>query len=481
MEKWVSLVMLGIVAVGVVVAVVLWPRGAEEPEPEALLMEMVDETVSAADEPVADVPEPSPEVVPVAEEQEIEAPEEAEEAVVAEVTKPMDTELPAEDEEGVSVEIALSANDVQEYATIVKGIVRHTRRRDYDGAEEFITSWLEESRGHVLEEQVGYDLERVAKAKGLFAVLEENKYLLQGTTVRAKPKLEGSLVDIDGRVVTLARATMGGEARFAVRIERVYERDFAKLLKLAAPDDFLLNMAVVGMTKGQFDKAYAMLNKAEAAGRDVSEYRTWLQDWEKALLNGGADDAIDEMMDLVAEGDFPEAQSVLWSAKQAYSTTDVFTWVRKDEVEQLAAAIERGMSELKAEEMAAEEAEEEDEDQYFAVTPEEDARVEQLDVPELSENLLSFHGQLVKLSFRARGDIKQVDGSTYRTQLGEGGAFLPVEFPEEGYKYIRNIGKWTGRRRKTLYGVVDADGQKVKLIGRTKTTPLGGQAVEYSW
>jgi hypothetical protein len=268
------------------------------------------------------------------------------------------------------------------------------------------------------------------------------------------------------------------------------------MLKRAEPEGYPRYMVMLRIARGQFEAARDALDRIEGSDEDTQLLREWVDEWETIVLNLRADKALDAVARLVDSGEFVEAQDVMDRAREKYGDTDMFTWHRGDEVEFLEAELDAGLAALEAIEVAEEEIPEieapetpgfldelsDDEiDEVTAALPAEEQKVVQLDVDELVEKMLSYDGRFVKLGFTARGDIKQKSAETYVTQLGTGGVFVPVEFGQEGFKWIQNIPRWVGKRRRTVYGVVDAGTRKVVLIGRTKTIPMGRQAVEYSW
>ena len=448
---------------------------------------------SAAVEPPETVPSPESEQAAV---QPVE-PGAGAPATTQAVVQATDT---AEAEAEKKAALQIRAAGLNDYLGLMEKVIGLSQRRNYSAARKLVEAWRSANPGHAYREQADLEIERLEKATDLFAGIEKGSALVRGMGFQIPGNMTGTISKVAGGMVILERKIGGAAAQISMELLKLPDADLAKLLWKTDEPNYPLNMAVLQISESLFSKADAMLEKAGKSGLDIASLRAWSDDWQKAILNNRANRALDELIKLADKERFAEAGVRLRQLRDTFAASDILEWARKEEFDLVSFAIEDATTLAAATTgPAPEEVEEADPFASLAVQenpsaeetktepaetaePEEAGEIEQITISELKEQIVSLNGRTVKLRFKYRGDIRQVSEGSYATQLGEDGSMIGVEFPQDGYKWMRNVPLWGPTTKKwVVFGKVEAPKGCVVLIGRTRSLPMGNKAAEFSW
>ena len=389
---------------------------------------------------------------------------------------------------------------MKDYLGLMEKVIGLAQRRNYPAARKQVETWLGANPEHAYREQAGLEIDRIGKAEALFAGIEKGSAQLRGMSFQIPGNMTGTVSKIEGGMLILERKISGAVAQISMELLKLPDADVAKLLWKVDEPNYPVNMAVLQISEALFSKADPMIEKAGKTGVDIAYLRAWSDDWQKAILNNRANRALDELVKLADRERFAEAGVRLRQLRDAYSASDILVWARKDEFDSASFAIEDATTLAAASSEPVSEASEEEDS--FALPPlqetplaeerkiesaksdeaADDGGFEQITISELKEQIVSLDGRTVKLRFKYRGDIRQVSEGSYVTQLGEDGSMIGAEFPQEGYKWMRNVPLWGPTTKKwVVFGKVNAPKGSVVLIGRTRSLPMGNKAAEFSW
>ncbi len=469
---WLLLVALSLLLLDVALVVLSRRRPPEEhPVPDDIAPLAVPEPPPAPPEPPAPAPAPEPE------------PEPPPPPAPAEPPAPLPPPPAPEPVPPVEPARLRRARELRDYLACMGTVLPLAQRRDFTAAAGEAEAWVQAHADNAHAEQVAQDARRLAGIAQLGALLEERSAEVAGTAVQATPGFAGTVLRVGQGEVTLRRPLGDGFAEVRVEIARLSDQDFALLLRAADPPGFALRFAAFLTASTQFDPAHAQLERAEAAGAPgADDVRAWLDAWERAARNLSAMRAVDDLLALVVDSRFRQAVEVIDRAREVLGATDVFTWLRRDELD----AIEQALAEERAKPPAvAEPPEPEPPAPAPPAVPGvdvSDRRIVRLTVGELRTRLERLDGRLVRVSFTFRGAIAEAGPGTYRTQLGDDGGFLLAEFPGDGFDFVREVPVLNPfSRTRTVYGIVDAEQRTLRLVGRTRKELMGGRGNEFSW
>jgi eukaryotic-like serine/threonine-protein kinase len=447
-----------------------WQFGREEPPPP--LERLRDDPESARDAPPADSMARGAEPVRSADDAvriersmrpERAAPEPAVEPAAPRTPQRAEY-APPENPEAVRSRAYREALDV-----LVQALAR-VRARDLEAGRSALEAWARERPGHPYRERAERDAERIGRIAGVFDGLERRRLSLVGKTFPEAGSLPGRVADLREGNVVVKRVLGGGEAEMEVPLRSLPPRDLAPLLLEAHPESAPRALAVLLIADFQFDRANAAINRAEAAGLPVDDLVSWSDEWQMTLLNRRADQALDEAIRLMEAGRAAECAERLAALEANYAFTDVLSWARRDDVRRLSA---RARQAAAAERMAR---------TTRAGGPEATGEppAGRLSVDEMQKAFWSYNGRIVELFFRCRGRIAAVESGRYETELGGGGGFVRVEFPDEAARWMRGIplGNMEAPPR-SAFGRVRANRQTVELVGRILRPE--GDGVRYEW
>ncbi len=406
----------------------------------------------------------------------------------------------AASEEEQKAALQVRAAGLKDYLGLMERVIGLAQRRNYPAARKQVETWLDANPEHAYREQVGLEIDRIGKAEAVFAGIEKGSAQLRGMSFQIPGNMTGTVSKVEGSTLLLERKISGAVAQISMELLQLPDADLAKLLWKTDETNFPVNMASLQISEALFSRADAMMEKAGKAGIDVAYLRAWSEDWQKAILNNRANRALDELIKLTDRERFTEAGVRLQQLRDACGASDILMWARKDEFDAVSFAIEDATTLAAASSEPVSEASEE-EDSFdlppLQETPlaeekkiepaksdeaADDGGFEQITISELKEQIVSLDGRTVKLRFKYRGDIRQVSEGAYATQLGEEGSMIAAEFPQDGYKWMRNVPLWGPTTKKWIvFGKVNAPKGLVVLIGRTRSLPMGNKAAEYSW
>lgn len=402
--------------------------------------------------------------------------------------------------EGEAVEHAWTLPAYREYMALMENVIRASKARMYDRAEDIILKWQQgRQEDDKFQDILSVEIDRLRQAKRLYEVVEERQDRVIGQNVRAKTNIEGEIDSIRNGFVSLTKRVQGirgAQSQFEVTIDRIYEQDFYKLLVRVDPDNINRNLAVFYVARGSISHAETALAEIPEGAMQREFIATWIQDWKSIMMNAAADRGLNAIQQMLASEQYETADKHYSLLLQRLGATRILSELRKDESRKAAETIEKGLFGVaqswdestvdNVQQDAPVESEAPPEEILEAMTGDTELDVAQVNTRELNEQILRYDGQLVKLRFSARGDIIQLSENEFTTRLGEGDAYIRAVFPLEAYDWISSLPRWHGRARKIVYGYVQAspqaDGEsRLKLIGRTRLHMLGGQGAEYSW
>lgn len=391
-------------------------------------------------------------------------------------------------------------SEYREYTALMENVIRASKARMYDRAEAIIIKWQQGREDTaVMNKFLSVQLDRLQRARRLYEIIEERQERVIGQNIRAKTNIEGEIDLIRNGFVSLTKRVEGipgAQSQFEVTIDRIYEQDFHKLLMLVDPGNINQNLAVFYVARGSLTYAENAFEKIADDDPEKEFIHAWIHDWKAIMMNAAADRGLSKIQQLIAAEQYEAADKRYSHLLQRLGKTRMLSDLRMEESRQVAEAIEKGLFGLENVWGDAEEARTQQDDELDSIEPpaeileamtgDDEQDVAQVTARELNEQLLRYDESLVKLRFRSRGDIVQLNENEFTTRLGEGDAYIRAVFPFEAYDWISSLPRWHGRARKVVYGYVhaaqEANGEsKIHLIGRTRLHMLGGQGAEYSW
>jgi len=363
-----------------------------------------------------------------------------------------------------------------EYADFFERLIPFVRRRNYPGAREMLVDWIETHPEHPFADRARTDRDRMDRLQDFYKLLENQQAQIIGTTVHASPGISGTLVSIENGFMFLSHEVAdAGNATISLPLTKLHDADFLQLIVAASPEQAQENAAIWRMAKAQFDQAYSHIDNIEHPDT-VNQLSLWCDQWQTSLENARALDAVLSIQKSIDSQDYPEAQTRLDEASEQFADTDVFVWARQEQIDQIRQQLDDAQRPLPAEEFV------EESPAKDPAATKINEKVEQFDIIEIKENYIYLDGQVIRLRFRFRGDIRQVNKQEYSVTLGSESGTIQTLFPAEAFKWVKKIPRWGQvRQRKNVYAIVEAKHNRIRLIGRKKARQTGNQPVKYIW
>jgi len=331
-------------------------------------------------------------------------------------------------------------------------------------------------------------MERLRRALEPLQALERGGERLAGMTLPGPGGTPFVVERVAGEAIVLVPPGGSGRAAVHMNLAQVAENDLLELLRKLDPAATESRMAALLLGQAMFARADPLLRRLPYDER-AAFMRSWSADWQRTGANLTADRLLDDLRPAVEREKWDEARALMENLRRNYYATDVLRWMRRDEFQELAdrvpaapasvappATARRAPAPPPSAPPAGPAASGDDNEGDTGGT-------EQFSPAEVRERLISLNGKTIRLKFRYRGMISQRDEKTYQSIFLDDGGSVPVTFGEEGYKWIKDINSWNAKnnRLRTVYGVVNAAGQEIKLLGRNRRILLGKNAPEYSW
>jgi len=384
---------------------------------------------------------------------------------------------------------AALARELQEYTSIMQEVLPLCFRRNYAAADALLAEWIARHPDHGYVAQAGLQRERVRQAGDLSRILLENGDNLIGQRINLGGARDVEIFSVSAERVVARRYLQDGEARLEMEFARMPERDWLRLLKAAAPNDFARNEAVNLIAGGKLREASMRVEEARQAGAEVKPLEEWIADWQRIAANIQAYRALDAIEASLDAGQAQQAQTALASARQRFGASEVMGWAEAPRLAALEERIRKGLSLPPASQpapaevpvSATAETGELTEDDEVDLSVLGEGAAQKIGITELKEQFVSLDGKLVRLSFVFRKGIEQVDANTYATDILDDRSSLRVHFPEEGLKWMRAVPQGESKTPRKVYGIVSAGERVVRLVGRTEKFRNDTQSFDYGW
>lgn len=232
--------------------------------------------------------------------------------------------------------------EFHEYASGMEQVFDLSLQRAYEEASEHASGWLARYPNHHYMTVMQANIERMASAAALFQLLEDNSANLTGQTITHKTR-KGVIQSIARGTIRVKQTIKGVEVQFEFPLRRVNHTDFAKLLKVGAPDTYDQNMATFLLSAGRFGSGSEHLDRMIRPREAKSELVTWKEEWQQAWNNIRARRALVQVERLIREGDLDRASKLLDKIQVNFQQTDVLQWAGYEKVATLEEEL-RGLS-----------------------------------------------------------------------------------------------------------------------------------------
>ena len=296
------------------------------PKPGDLPFQIEEEEVEPG-EPVEDPPqEPGFEQVAEA------LPEEGEEEFLEPGGEEMTAwqEVEAEAEKTSSTLTERTPEEFGEYLDLMRTLFSHAAKRDYAQGQKTISHWSARHSIHAYAGTVRDNRERLERVGTLAQKIEEASDALVGLEITG-----GRIRSVRNGSVNLSRETRNGSLTSSVYVTSLPEREFMQLLKAAAPEEALLNITAFLLSQGRFKNAQSLMARGRLPPDRIEFFNRWREDWQHALANIQARNALNSISSLIGSGKINEADGKMSLALQAFGETDVFTWSHREKVDRL--------------------------------------------------------------------------------------------------------------------------------------------------
>lgn len=368
------------------------------------------------------------------------------------------------------------------YLRVLQEVITQCSRRRYDAAGKMLQEWIAANPDHPQRAAADLDAQRVTRAAGLMGILEQNPSRVLGKAIESTPGVAGTVSGVRAGKITLSRRLGEGFAQVDYALTQLSAQDLATLLQYADARG-PLNAVAFLVAEGQFTAADTVIRRIAAAGSDVRTEQQWLSDWQTAVMNVRADRAVEDVRGKLQDSQFRDAADLLETARTTYGRTDIFQWVRAEEIARLDKLIADETS-GGATKPPPEATPGPKRDTPAAPPPDAGADdIEQMSVAELSGRIRQLDQRLVRIRFRYRGTISDAGPNLYSTELSMDGESVRVEFSQDGYRWLKNsVAQYqSDSPQRIVYGIVDGQRRTVKLLGRTRKTKMGNLGYDFQW
>ena len=373
------------------------------------------------------------------------------------------------------------------YLQVFQRMIPLLRERRYDAALAQLNAYEAGALGPA-RARAADDAERISLLQEQQDQLRRRRYDLKGQPVRAEPNLAGTLADVGENTISVLCTVAGGkEAIVSVPLDRVPDETLDQLIRAAHPQDADRIDVCRRLSRMQFsDAENALLRLPDTPEKETLE--AWLADWSRLVNNLRAQDLLERIQAAIRAQQWIEARRLAEAAERQYARTDVLAILQHTEWTDLQDRITRqSQSEsLEEEDVPAEPALAPRQPEPMMPFPEseeddeEEALLDVYDINEIKEGYVRLDGQTVRMRFRYRTDIRQIETNTYATELGSEFGRIIVVFPEEGLRWMKRQSKQQqGKPRRSVYGVVDAQQSRLNLVGRRKKSSDATES--YTW
>ncbi|MDD4735380.1 MAG: serine/threonine-protein kinase [Kiritimatiellae bacterium] len=375
------------------------------------------------------------------------------------------------------------AQALLEYSRVFQRLIPLLKKRQYGAALAVLDAVIAGTGEGALRRRAEQDAERIRLLQEQQQSLVHNRHALKGQPVRAEPSISGTLADVGEDTISVLCSTAGGkEAIVSVPMNRVLDESVDQLIRAANPGQADRITVCRSLSRMQFNQAEAARQRLPDGPEQV-DLIDWWYDWSGMVSTLRALEILDRIQMEIAQGRWQEARRLADMVEQQYADMNVFSRIKKDEWE----AIRERLADVPEEPdpVAAPEIrtlptpiplfpDADDEEEM-------DTLLDVYEVNEIKEGYIRLDGQLVRLRFRFREDIRQIDAETYTTELGSENGRINVVFPKEGLRWMKRLSKQQqGRPRRSVYGTVQAAQNRLILEGRRKNKSAGADD-EYVW
>ncbi len=380
---------------------------------------------------------------------------------------------------------------MQDFLKLMQSAMTESARRNYIGASTVVQSWLGTHSDHPMADRVRTEAERFASLVELVQVLGQNTRALWGRSIQYTPGVTGDVLAVRENRILLSRRFGEGVAEVEVELARLSPSDWLDLLRAADESRFPVLAARFLLGELNFAAAETQIAAARRAGMPTDDLERWLADWRSTAMNIRANRAVDDMLAKVASGELAAAGESYRAAVTSYADTDVFRWGRVEDLERIRAAVASvfhtselpPLTNTTATPRTVATATTSAPTAQPAIAEPDISDIEIVTPAALIGRMRELDGRVVRLRFRYRSSISEVNPGVYATELGMDGYSVRVEFPQEGYRWIRNSVSTAAAldpSLKVAYGVIDARRQVVRLLGRTMKRRIG-RPDEFAW
>lgn len=394
-------------------------------------------------------------------------------------TEPLKEKSPSPDQEKA----------ILDYTRVFQRLVPLLRNRQLDAAQTVLNTCLVNAPSESFRRFAEKDAKRLQEILALEALIVQNRSALKGAPVLAYPNISGTLADAAEGSITIARTTENGRsAMISVPIDHVQSDSLRGLILTAASNDASRCKTIWALGDFQFQVADELLGTLHGHP-DREMLMAWREDWARLLNLARASELLDRITLEINRENWMEARRMANHAEARYAESEMLSRLRSAEWdairERLRSEEEKETARLVLPQDELTPAAAEEPALPAGSVPPDDAENDDgsgaLDIQDIKERFIALDGQVVRLRFRCRQDIRQVDKDTYATELGSEYGQISAVFSQDALRWVRKIPQGNqGRQRRQVFVKVDAAGNRVVLSGRKKNRP-GSAGGEYTW
>ncbi len=221
---------------------------------------------------------------------------------------------------------------------MVHQLMGATARQDYTAGRRLVTAWLKKHPDHVYAADVRRQLTRLDQLRRLKKLLESGAERLSQVLIEDESGPSGKVVAVRDGTVRLQKKVESGRVLATVALTSLAPQHMGTLLTALDPSTAAEHEIVWWLGQGQLTRAAELLARAEAGERDVGGLWAWLEDWQRAVLNRQAYQALSDVASLLEAAKVEEAGARFEALAAEFGHSDVFA-LQTAEVEALRQAL----------------------------------------------------------------------------------------------------------------------------------------------